>query len=231
MINIDKFYEELVKNDIDFFTGVPDSLLKSFCAYIKDNVSKEKNIIAANEGNAIALASGYHLATKKIGLVYMQNSGLGNAVNPICSLADELVYKIPMLFMIGWRGEPNVHDEPQHKKQGLITLSLLETLDINYKVLDKNVTDEEMLCEVKEACDYIKENNKMFALVIKKGTFKEYKHNECKNNEFEMTREQAVSILISNINKNSAIISTTGMVSRELFELREKYNQSHETDF
>ena len=131
MVDVKEFYNELLNNEISFFTGVPDSLLKSFCAYIKDNVSNEKNIISANEGNAIGLASGYYLATRKIGLVYMQNSGIGNALNPLASLADKLVYSIPMLLVIGWRGEPNKKDEPQHKKQGLITTETLDMLGIN----------------------------------------------------------------------------------------------------
>lgn len=231
MINVDNFYKELVKNEVEFFTGVPDSLLKSFCAYLKDNVSKEKNIIAANEGNAVGIASGYYLSTRKIGLVYMQNSGLGNALNPICSLTDELVYKIPMLMLVGWRGEPNKKDEPQHKKQGIITLDLLKLLDIKYKVLDENMTDREVELEIKNACEYINETKKIFALIIRKGTFNEYVSKDTNNNGFCVTREEAIDTIISNIDKDSAVISTTGMASRELFELREKYNQSHNSDF
>ncbi|WP_315070639.1 phosphonopyruvate decarboxylase [uncultured Clostridium sp.] len=231
MIDVKEFYNELLNNDIDFFTGVPDSLLKSFCAFIKDNVSERKNIIAANEGNAIGLAAGYHLATRKIGLVYMQNSGIGNALNPIVSLADKLVYSIPMLLIIGWRGEPNKKDEPQHKKQGIITTEILDVLDIKYEVLDKNTNNDEMRVILQKAYDFMKENNEPYAIVIKKGTFDEYilKKNCIYN--FGMTREEAIGVVVNSIKKNASVISTTGMASRELFELREKYRQDHNRDF
>ena len=231
MIDVKEFYNELLNNDIDFFTGVPDSLLKSFCAFIKDNVSERKNIIAANEGNAIGLAAGYHLATRKIGLVYMQNSGIGNALNPLVSLADKLVYSIPMLLIIGWRGELNKKDEPQHKKQGIITTEILDVLDIKYEVLDKNTNNDEMRVILQKAYDFMKENNEPYAIVIKKGTFDEYilKKNCIYN--FGMTREEAIGIVVNSIEKNASVISTTGMASRELFELREKYRQDHNRDF
>ena len=135
MIDTKAFYDTLIANGLDFFAGVPDSLLKNLCACIKENTPDNRNIIAANEGNAIAIASGYHIATGKLGVVYMQNSGLGNTVNPLLSLADEDVYRIPMLLIVGWRGEPGVKDEPQHKKQGKLTLPLLETMGIPYWVL------------------------------------------------------------------------------------------------
>lgn len=231
MIDVKEFYNELLNNEIDFFTGVPDSLLKSFCAYIKDNVSSEKNIIAANEGNAVGLASGYHIATKKIPLVYMQNSGLGNALNPLASLADRLVYNIPMLLVIGWRGEPGKKDEPQHKKQGLITIETLDVLGIKYKILDEFTSNYDMKIEVKKASVYMKEKNEIYALVIKKDTFNEYKlQNESVFN-YEMTREDAIEIIVSTMRADSVAISTTGMASRELFEIREKSNQDHGKDF
>lgn len=231
MISCEKFYEQLKENNIDFFAGVPDSLLKSFCAYIKDNVSDEKNIIAANEGNAVGLAAGYHLATNKIGLVYMQNSGEGNIINPLASLTDKLVYNIPVLLLIGWRGEPDKKDEPQHKKQGLITTSLLDTIGIKYEILSENTTDEESKEILKNAYKYMKENNETYALVIKKGTFEEYKLKNNKINNFEMTREKALEILVDKINNNDIIVSTTGMASRELFEIRERRNEKHNKDF
>ena len=135
------FYKRLTSNGVDFFTGVPDSLLKEFCFCIDNNAPPEKHIITANEGNAVALAAGYYLATKSIPLVYMQNSGLGNAVNPLLSLCDPDVYSIPMLVMIGWRGEPGVRDEPQHVKQGKIQIELLETIDIPYEIISKDDQD------------------------------------------------------------------------------------------
>ena len=130
MIRPSFFIDTLVAHDIQFFAGVPDSLLKNLCAYITDSIEPKHNIIAANEGGAVALAAGYHLATGKIGMVYMQNSGEGNTINPLASLTDKDVYNIPLLLVIGWRGKPGVHDEPQHVKQGKVTLPLLETMGI-----------------------------------------------------------------------------------------------------
>ena len=231
MVEVKEFYNELLNNDISFFTGVPDSLLKSFCAYIKDNVSAKKNIISANEGNAIGLASGYYLGTRKIGLVYMQNSGIGNAVNPLASLTDKLVYSIPMLLVIGWRGEPNKKDEPQHKKQGLITTETLEILGIKYEILDTDTNNDEMKLKVKKAYSYMNENNEPYALVIKKDTFDEYKLKDNTVFDFEMTREEAIEIVVSKMKENSVAVSTTGMASRELFELREKHKENHSKDF
>jgi len=231
MVEVKEFYNELLNNHISFFTGVPDSLLKSFCAYIKDNVSSENNIVSANEGNAIGLACGYYLATRKIGLVYMQNSGLGNALNPLASLADKLVYGIPMLLIIGWRGEPNKKDEPQHKKQGLITTQTLEMLGIKYEILDEATSNDEMKFKLKKAHNYMKENNEPYALVIKKDTFDEYKLKNKTIFDFEMTREEAIEIVLSKMKEDSVTVSTTGMASRELFELREKYKEKHNRDF
>ena len=142
MLNPQRFIETLRENNVDFFSGVPDSLLKNVCAYVTDNCDKKHHIIAANEGGAVGLAAGYYLATGKAGCVYMQNSGEGNAVNPLLSLADEDVYGIPMLLLIGWRGEPGVKDEPQHVKQGKVTLTLLEAMGTKYIVLTDNYKEE-----------------------------------------------------------------------------------------
>ena len=231
MIDVKEFYNELLKNEIDFFSGVPDSLLKSFCAYLKDKVISEKNIIAANEGNAIGIAAGHYLATKKLGLVYMQNSGIGNALNPLVSLADKLVYSIPMLLVIGWRGEPGKKDEPQHKKQGLVTIETLDVLKIKYDILDQftNINDIKLI--LKKAYSYMKENSEPYGLIIKKDVFEEYKLKNTQIYEFDMKREEAIEILLSKMKKDSIVVSTTGMASRELFELREKYNQNHDKDF
>ena len=131
MVRPSFFIDTLQKHDIDFFAGVPDSLLKNICAYISDHLDSRHNIIAANEGGAVGIAAGYHLATSKIPVVYMQNSGEGNIINPLASLTDKEVYNIPVLLLIGWRGKPGVHDEPQHVKQGKVTLPLLDTMGIN----------------------------------------------------------------------------------------------------
>ena len=143
MIDTEFFFKDLVKNDISFFSGVPDSLLKNICACISESADDNNHIIAANEGNALALGIGYHLSSGKLPLIYMQNSGLGNIVNPLLSLADIEVYSVPILLMIGWRGEPGVKDEPQHKKQGRITLEMLETMEVPYQILSKDTTNEQ----------------------------------------------------------------------------------------
>jgi phosphonopyruvate decarboxylase len=225
MIDTKEFYNTLLKNDFEFFTGVPDSLLKEFCSCIKDLSNLEKHIIAANEGNAVAISCGYNIATSKYGVVYMQNSGLGNIINPLLSLADEKVYKIPMLFLIGYRGEPNIEDEPQHIKQGELTLPLLETLGIEYLILDEDYKNQ-----IKYCCNYIKNNNKPIALIVKKGTFSKY-NIELEDNKNLLTREETLDIIINNIDSKDYIVSTTGKTSREIFEIREKYNMSHSNDF
>ncbi len=229
MVSVKDFCDILTKNNIDFFTGVPDSLLKNLCAYITDNFPQNRHVIAANEGNALAIASGYHLATSKIACVYMQNSGQGNIVNPLLSLVDEDVYKIPVMFIIGWRGEPGVHDEPQHVKQGKLTNKLLETLGVEYSVLSPDTENTEKI--VQNAIDYINENNKPFALVIRKGTFDKYTLQNKKSNYSELSREAAIDIVASEIQNNAVIVSTTGQISRELYEYRSHNNMSHNTDF
>lgn len=231
MIDVENFYNSLKKNNIDFFAGVPDSLLKSFCAYIKDNVSEDKNIIAANEGNAIGIASGYYLATGKIGLVYMQNSGLGNAVNPLASLDDKLVYNIPILLVVGWRGEPGKKDEPQHKKQGLITVETLELLNIKYEIIDENTSNEDGEKIIYKAVSYMKETCEPFAIVVKKNTFGKYVLKNNIHTKLDMSREEAIEILTDSMNSKSVVVSTTGMASRELFEIRERKNEEHKRDF
>lgn len=228
MIDVKKFYNELQKKGIYFFAGVPDSLLKNICAYITANTPAERNIITANEGAAIALGTGYHLATNKIPLIYMQNSGIGNAVNPLMSLADKEVYSIPMILLIGWRGEPGVKDEPQHIKQGRVSPALLDSMEIPYKVLDDNsdytiIIDESVKTAINTSAPV--------AILVRKGTFDSFFLKQENNEEPELTREEALEQILPFIPKDAAIVSTTGMLSRELFELREKYNQSHQTDF
>ncbi len=224
MIDTKEFYDYLLKKDLSFFVGVPDSLLKNLCACITDNCSKKNNIIAANEGNAIGISSGYYLSTGKPGVVYMQNSGIGNAVNPLLSLASDEVYKIPMLLLIGYRGEPGIKDEPQHKKQGEVTLALLEAMDIKYLVLDTNYKEQ-----IDECYNYMKEYEQPVALVIRKNTFTDYKLS-ISNSPYELTREEALKTLIDLIG-NDFIVSTTGKTSREIFEIREARGEGHGNDF
>ncbi len=226
MIQPKDFIEKLRAGGVEFFAGVPDSLLKNLCAYITDNMAREKNIIAANEGGAVGLAAGYHLATGKTGCVYMQNSGEGNAVNPLLSLMDADVYKIPLLLIIGWRGEPGAHDEPQHVKQGKVTLSLLKTMGIPYSVLDENWEQQ-----VDEALLAIQETKGVYALIVRKGTFEDYKLQNQINQDWSLAREEAIKIVVDKLREDDIIVSTTGMISRELFEYREAKGQGHAHDF
>lgn len=229
MINPKFFIEALKAQDIDFYTGVPDSLLKNICAYITDNLPAEQNIIAANEGGAMGIAAGYHLATGKIPVVYMQNSGEGNIINPLASLTDKEVYNIPVLLVIGWRGRPGVKDEPQHVKQGKVTTGLLNTMGINYTVLSK---DEDMAAkQIATAAEQMKATNECYALVIEKDTFDAYKLQNVETNDLTMSREEAIQKVAGSIEDNACIVSTTGMISRELFEYRTAMNEGHERDF
>ncbi len=226
MIEPKKMYECLRANDFCFYTGVPDSLLKELCSCFHDLASQREHIIAANEGNAVALACGYHIATDKYGVVYMQNSGLGNSINPLLSLADEKVYEIPMLLLIGYRGEPGVQDEPQHVKQGELTLPLLETLGIPYFMLDDGYE-----LQIKKCYELIEETKKAVALVVRKDSFFKYERKELYQNPFTLSREEILEVLVKNIDDNDFIVSTTGKTSREIFEIREKYHMSHDNDF
>lgn len=229
MISPKLFIDTLASHGIDFFAGVPDSLLKNICAYITDHVDSHNNIIAANEGGAVALAAGYHLATGKVGCVYMQNSGEGNTINPLASLTDREVYHIPLLLLIGWRGRPGVHDEPQHVKQGKVTTGLLNTMGINYEVLSKE--EETASKQIVKAIDCIHETGDVFALVIEKDTFDTYTLQKTASNTYPMHREECIQAVVDALEPNAIVVSTTGMISRELFEYRESRNMGHERDF
>jgi phosphonopyruvate decarboxylase len=230
MISPKYFIDTLASIDIDFFTGIPDSLLKNICSYLTDNSKSENNIIAANEGAAMGLAAGYHLATGKIPVVYMQNSGLGNIVNPLMSLTDEDVYNIPVLLLIGWRGEPGQKDEPQHVKQGKVTIPLLDTMGIKNIIMSKE--EIELKCQFDEAVTYMKDTSNSYAFVIRKDTFHEYKMRNIKSClALSLCREEAIKQIINKIESKAIIVSTTGMISRELFEIREIQEDGHERDF
>jgi phosphonopyruvate decarboxylase len=229
MIASEDFYKILVQNGISFFSGVPDSLLKSICAFLADHVTPEFNIISANEGGAIALAAGYHLATGKVPMVYMQNSGIGNAINPLLSLIDKKVYSIPVLLLIGWRGEPGVKDEPQHIKQGEVTTTLLEAMDIPYEILPDEFSEAKVIIE--RSINFIKENNTPLAFVVKKELFEPYQLKMKIETNFEMNREEAVKLAVDELESDDVVVSTTGKTSRELFEYREELGQKHQNDF
>ena len=228
MIRPEFFIEKLRKNGIDCFAGVPDSLLKNICAYITDHCDAQHNIIAANEGAAVGIAAGHYLATGQPACVYMQNSGEGNIINPLASLTDPEVYNIPVLLLIGWRGRPGVHDEPQHVKQGKVTTGLLNTMGINFDVLSKEEDKAE-----KQIAKAIKalENKEVYALVIEKDTFEDYKLQNVEKNDLTMSREEAIRTVAAALGEKDCIVSTTGMISRELFEYRAAMNQGHERDF
>ena len=229
MIRPQYFIDTLNQYGINFYAGVPDSLLKNICAYIQDHLDERHNIITANEGGAIGLAAGYYLATGKIPVVYMQNSGEGNIINPLASLTDKEVYNIPVLLLIGWRGRPGVHDEPQHVKQGKVTLPLLDTMGIPFQVLDKEEAGATI--QIKNAVEYMSATNEVYALVIEKDTFENYHIQSAKDNSLSLSREEAIQIVASTIENQDVIVSTTGMISRELYEYRTFMGQSHERDF
>ena len=229
MLRPEFFVNTLKEYGMDFYAGVPDSLLKNICAYITDNLPPEQNIIAANEGGAMGIAAGYHLSTGKVAVVYMQNSGEGNIINPLASLTDKEVYNIPVLLVIGWRGRPGVKDEPQHVKQGKVTTGLLNTMGINYSILPKD--EEGAARQIRIAAEYMKATNECYALVIEKDTFEDYKLQHAMPSSLTLSREEAIRTVASTIEDKACIVSTTGMISRELFEARTAWNQGHERDF
>jgi len=223
------FFEALRAAQVTLFAGVPDSLLKDFCAYVTDNAPRERHVITANEGGAVALAMGHFLATGEVGLVYMQNSGLGNTVNPLTSLADPAVYGIPMLLLVGWRGLPGEHDEPQHVKMGQVTLTTLEALGVPATILPTDI--EEAKLALSNALADARARRAPHALVVKKGTFEAYKLQTKDENPYAMTRELAIQTVVGALPKGACVIATTGMPSRELFEIRERRGEPHASDF
>lgn len=214
----------------DFYTGVPDSLLKALCNYLMEEygIDPEHHIIAANEGNAAAIAAGYHLATGKIPVVYMQNSGEGNIINPLASLLNDKVYGIPVMFVIGWRGEPGVHDEPQHVFQGEVTVRLLDAMDVASVIVDEDTTRE----DIEEFINKERANldaGKSIAFVVRKNALK-YDGSIKYSNNNTLLRERIIQC-ITDHSGNDPIISTTGKTSRELFETRVARNEDHSRDF
>lgn len=232
MIKPEELFKYLKSKGMDFYTGVPDSLLKNFCSYVTDNSPSGKHIINSNEGAAVALAAGHYLSTGNPAIVYMQNSGLGNAINPLLSLADPEVYGIPMILIIGWRGEPGKKDEPQHIKQGKVMSGMLDSMGIQYEHLNKDTTDFQQT--VDNIFNKISSGKCPAALIISEGTFDEYKLRKTGNknhSDLKLQREDAVKIIIDNISENDVIVSTTGKTSREVFEYREEKGQGHQNDF
>jgi phosphonopyruvate decarboxylase len=229
MIDPREFITHLQASGVEFFTGVPDSLLKEFCACLEHVPRAGHHIISANEGGAVALALGYHLATRNVPLVYLQNSGLGNIVNPLLSLADPEVYSVPLLLVIGWRGEPGVHDEPQHKKQGRVMLSMLDAMEIPHSILGPETVDPQ--AALRDALAHVRKMSAPYALVIKKGTFQSFAAPKVEKKDFPLSREEAIQQVIESLGERDVLVSTTGMPSREVYEYRSRRGEGHQRDF
>lgn len=226
-MKIEKFVEIL---GAEFYTGVPDSLLKPFCNYLMNTygIDSKHHIVAANEGNCAAIAAGYNLATGKVPVVYMQNSGEGNIINPAASLLNDKVYAIPVIFVVGWRGEPGVHDEPQHIYQGEVTVKLLEDMDIAAFVISKETTEDELALAMKDFKNLLSKG-KDVAFVVRKGALS-YDQDVVYKNDNKMSREEIIEHIALAAGEDP-IVSTTGKASRELFEIRTAKGQSHKYDF
>lgn len=226
MLKPEKFVRELEDSGVEFFAGVPDSFLNEFCTYLQKNVDGYHHVIAPNEGNAVAIAAGYYIATGTTPLVYMQNSGMGNALNPLVSLAEKHVYSIPMILLIGWRGEPGIGDHEQHKMQGEITLKLLEDMNIPYKIIDTESTEESAVWAARTA----KIEKQAVALVVKKGIFSKGKK-KLTDDSYPMRREEVIETVLDTLPDDTIYVATTGRATRELYILREERNESHKCDF
>ena len=227
MLNPGFLYELLAKKGVEFITGVPDSLLKYFCSYAFD---KGHDLIAANEGSALSIAAGYHLASGEIPLVYLQNSGFGNMVNPLTSLANSDVYSIPILIMVGWRGKPGIKDEPQHIAQGATQEAQLDALGISYTILSDKETEVEV--QIERAFENLKTHSAPYVLLVPPKTFEDYKlKSKAEAIQNQLKREDVLDSLVQNFEEDDIIVSTTGKTSRELFELRKRYGMGHHRDF
>jgi len=231
MIDQKKFFMCLQSAGVEFITGVPDTLLNDFCLYAQANLPPDRHVIAANEGNAVAMAAGYHLATGSVPLVYMQNSGIGNSVNPLLSLTNKEVYGIPMVLVIGWRGDPAIDDHPQHRKQGEATPVLLESMDIPFRVLTDDLDDA--LDAAEWAVRTAKQMNSPTALIAKKGALAAAEKGIAANRgcPYEMSREEAIACVLKSVPENAICVATTGRASRELHALRDLNGEGHERDF
>jgi len=231
VINPNLFLNYLNDVGIDFFSGVPDSLLKYFCSAIDDQSSTKNHIIAANEGGALSIGIGYHLSTKKIPLIYLQNSGLGNLINPLLSLADENIYSIPALIVVGWRGHPDFSDEPQHIKQGKITEKLIKTMGYGYSILGSTTSDEEAVLIVDKALEFMLKNNSPYFLLAKPNTFYEFISRKRNFYPEGISRHTVLNELLQQSDESHFFVATTGFTSRELNETRISFEKYHGHDF
>ena len=226
MIKASTLINSLKKNNSDFFTGVPDSVLKELSFSLK-NKNKKNHIIASNEGAAVSIGIGNYLSTKKIPVIYMQNSGLSNALNPLISIAHKKVYSIPLILIIGWRGSPRVKDEPQHDVKGKITEQILKLINIKYTILRSNSDINKFDKQIKLA----KKNKSIIACLIEQGTLEKSTNIKKKQDFYNLDKELFLKNLLENLNKKTKIISSTGYNSRELMYLREKYKFKNSKDF
>lgn len=217
------FLRTLTHSGVNFFTGVPDSILRDFCTLV-NQLNPPHHVTAANEGTAVSLAIGHYLGTRSTPAVYLQNSGLGNALNPIISLANKSVYQIPILLIIGWRGEPGLKDEPQHQVQGSITIPLLDICGVPYKILSGETGQKEIQEFIRTSS-----NAKIgpFAILVSKGGIST-ENIEVKNQiATSLTRKSAIQVISRCISSSDIIVATTGKISRELLVVRESDTKSH----
>ena len=230
MINLEIVFDTLKKSGVEFISGVPDTLLNDFCLGLESYWNRNQNVLAANEGNAIALAAGYHFATNTVPLVYMQNSGMGNAMNPLISLTDRRVYSVPMVLLIGWRGEPKTGDWPQHQSQGELSPVLLDALGIPYKILDE---DEELsISSFGWAVSEARRLNKPTALLVRKNVLaRKEKAGFDDNQIYTLSREEAIKTIIDSVSEDTIFVASTGRITRELYAIRDSLGHSHEYDF
>ena len=228
MIKPAHYLDKLNESGVNFFAGVPDSLLKEFCACVSEKYSQDSHLITANEGAAVGLGIGYYLGTGNIPMIYLQNSGLGNIINPILSLASEKVYGIPMLIMIGWRGEPGVKDEPQHIHQGKVMIDSLEGMDLPYVIL--SIDEKTAIEQTQNALRLAREKMSPVVIIVRKNSFESFSV-ERPSCDLELSREDAVIAVAEILPEDGVVVCTTGMPSRELFEFRANNDQGHHRDF
>lgn len=228
MIEQKELFTALDNMGLDFFTGVPDSLLNDFCLYLVNNLPNDHHVMAANEGNAIGVAAGYHMATGKVPVVYMQNSGIGNATNPLLSLTHPTVYSIPLILVIGWRGDPSVKDHAQHKKQGELTTVLMEDMDIPYDILD---SDDTVIDKFQWAAKKAKAINAPVALIAKKAILTQKEKKQEYADSSLMNREEAISAILDVLGEDAIYLATTGRATRELHEQVAAHGFSHGIEF
>jgi phosphonopyruvate decarboxylase len=228
MINPANYLDSLNTLDVNFFAGVPDSLLKEFCACVSEKCEPDMHLITANEGAAVGLGIGYFLGTGNIPMIYLQNSGLGNIINPVLSLASEQVYGVPMLIMVGWRGEPGVKDEPQHIHQGRVMIDSLEGMNLPYVILATN--EKEAIEQTQNAASMAREKMSPIFILVRKNSFESFpiQRSPC---DLELSREDAIITVAEMVPAEGVVVCTTGMASRELYEFRANGNQGHHRDF